>query len=165
MRVLSWSAGVSMFSAARMSPLWSIHAASTSLTFLFWPPKSRIPRFIRPVCAKGINGATGAGRGWSIAPSRTFLIPICTSLRSLCINDRFFFGVLDHWCGSLHPFRSNDNSLFLFALHICLRNLFRVNQPQRQVFGLSGPQPDVLLPHRKNSLSRRSKIVVVRAQL
>src|SRR6267378_189922 len=51
------------------------------------------------------------------------------------------------------------------ALHISLRNFFCVNQAQRQVFRLPGPQRDVLLPGGKNSLSRGPEIVVVGLQL
>ena len=60
---------------------------------------------------------------------------------------------------------SNYQSLLWLALYVGLWNVLRVNQLQRQVFRLPGPQRDVLLPSGKNSLSRRPDVIVVRLQL
>jgi len=61
------------------SPRSSTPGASTSLMYLFCPPKSRTRPFIRPACGKAINGCIGGVKGWSTAPSRTSRFPICTS--------------------------------------------------------------------------------------
>src|SRR5467141_1666706 len=114
------------FLAARMSPRWSMRAASTSLTFLFCLPRSQTRQFIRPDSGKGISGVTGAARAWNTAPSRTFLIPISTNLHSSSV--------------------ANYQSLFGIALYVGLWNLLCVHQIQRQVFCLPRAQRNVLLP-------------------
>src|SRR6267378_2245479 len=176
MKVFPWSVGALTFSADRTLPPWSILDASTSSMFLFCRLGSRTRRFIPLAFGKGISGATGGGRGWSTAPSRTFPIPTCTSLPSSCIN-REFGSLRDGVAWYSHALRlpslhgnpcrlailtSHDSPvafqflaqlaslvlLLWLALHILLGNFFRINQTQRHRLGLPGPQRNVFLPVR-----------------
>src|SRR5258708_954211 len=156
-----------MFSAGRMSPRWVILAASTSSTFLFCPPRSLTPTFILPDCGKAINGALGAVRGWNISPSRTSLIPICTSLPSSSTNKLAYLLFREVvYCGLVlriyrlirSPMGNSELSQVTITTHespvtshqslphVRLGNLPRIHQMQRQVYCLSRAQCNVLLP-------------------
>src|SRR5882762_2933619 len=127
---------------------------------------------MRPDSGKGTSGATGAGREWNTAPSRTFLIPICTNLPSSCINkiristEIASLGDFKPVAWNVAAAGSTARDLLLGGtLYVGLRNLLCIDQMHRQFLGRSGSQRDVFLPLGKNTFSGRPEVVVVRLQL
>src|SRR5207237_6588577 len=51
------------------------------------------------------------------------------------------------------------------GLYVRLGHFFRVNQPQRHVFGLTGMHRDIFLPLGEDAFSRSAHVVIVGPQL